>query len=275
MSYYTTSVPSVPSMSGLGEVGNACDITQDFDPDKVAALWNTQFQNNNATGNAAGKEGSYWLNAALWRLGYSQAGFDLTATPRGYVTWGPQHGAMWNAWRKARLGSESPNGMWPSVGTKADIEALRALKKDLLENNITGPFDPKVVCVTGQGGGTGQGVPAKCPEGSTGTPPNCDFPKKPKTKTDENTPAKAQEASMLLPVGLGLIALAAVAGLVVAAKKKKAAAAGGAVAATPAKRLAQGIRRASSGARHLASRVRSKLRRNKRRGHKRHHRSYR
>lgn len=190
--YQVTNVRSLPSSySGFGAID--CDIAAQFDPDYIAGLINKQLAGNNA----AGKESTYYIVAALWRLGYSKAGFDMTATPKGYVSWAEPQGAMWNAWRTKRLGSKSPNGIFPTSGTKADLAALQAMKADLLAvqggGAVPGPFDPKIVCVRGSGGST--------------------------TYEELADQTGAKKASMWLLVGGGVV-LAAAAGVLLFAKKK-------------------------------------------------------
>lgn len=184
MSYSVNGVGSY-YLNGLG-ADAGCDVAQDFDPVQVAAwitkagsCWRAKDDTRppctptqQAEANSAGKKYTYWVVAALWRLGYTTAGFDMSITPAGYVNWGDAQAAAIRAWRKNRTGTAG--AFFPAAGE------MQALKDDLLANRITGPNPPKIVCISGTTAAdiTPTAAPA-CPPGWTGTPPNCTPPAAP------------------------------------------------------------------------------------------------
>lgn len=238
MSYFTTgaALQGFGSTSGLG-LDAGCDLAQTFDPAKIGQWIIEQHQNNN---NGSGKKYTYWIVAGLWRLGYTVAGFDMSLTDAGYVNWGSAQAAAWQAFHKNRLGTTG--GFFPTSGTGPDMVALKQMQSDIQNNVISGPNDPKIVCISGDSAQTINPVVAPtCPEGWGGTPPNCSAPAPtPPGPTPPPTgqkcptgttlvggkcvkPApKPQGISTMGMVGIGAFALAAVAAAVVIAKKKKA-----------------------------------------------------
>lgn len=169
MSYSYNGVGSY-YLNGLG-VDAGCDLAQQFDPVQVAAWITKAGQNCGNECNAAGKKYTYWVVAALWRLGYTTAGFDMSITPAGYVSWGDAQASAYRAWRRNRTGTSG--SYFPAAAE------MQALKEDLLNDRVTGPNPPKIVCISGDTAVDITPVAVQeCPTGWTGTPPNCVPPPK-------------------------------------------------------------------------------------------------